>query len=148
MNTKLKKQVPLTFLVVAAVTALFGAGMSQAAAEPVSSGDVSSTAISTSEAQAAQDYWTPERMKAAIPGDSLVADKVAGPTVQPQTGLPTTVPAQQPVSSASRRTTTSSHSRLRRRRQPNSAKRKVYFPLRISLILASRRSRAEASRAV
>ncbi len=97
MTTKLKKQVPLTFLVVAAVTALFGAGMSQAAAEPVSSGDVSSTAISTSEAQAAQDYWTPERMKAAIPGDSLVADKVAGPTVQPQTGLPTTVPAQQPV---------------------------------------------------
>lgn len=97
MNTKLKKKVPLTLLAVAAVAALLGTGTVQANAQPISASDASSAIVSSSAAQAAQDYWTPERMKAALPGDSLVAGKVATPITQPQAGQPATVSGREPV---------------------------------------------------
>lgn len=48
-----------------------------AGATPAATPEVDTRAVSTAEAAVAADYWTPERMRAAIPADVLNADAAA-----------------------------------------------------------------------
>lgn len=91
------KKTPLAMLTLAAMVALFGAGTGQANADSGTGADVSSIDVSSTDAQSAQGYWTPERMKTALPGDSLVAGKVATASIAPLAGAPVSAPSVDPV---------------------------------------------------
>lgn len=96
------KKAPQTLFALVLGLALVGVGAVQANAvqadaAPGAGDSVSSTEISPAEAQSSQDYWTPERMKTAAPGDVLVAGKTARPGAEKLGGVPAEVPATAPV---------------------------------------------------
>ena len=72
-------------------SALLAAPTAAVAAPPSGSPGVDHVAVPTAESAAAAQYWTPERMRGAIPADVLVADRVAStPASEVAKGAPVT----------------------------------------------------------
>ncbi|MFF2345211.1 hypothetical protein [Pseudarthrobacter sp. NPDC058119] len=102
----------LLTLSAAAVLAFASAGGASAAPASSDGDDTPSVASVTLDAGAAADYWTPERMKAAVPGDTLagkalergnrssaaLVEKGKPSTTQGTKGKPTIAKSENPVS--------------------------------------------------
>lgn len=92
----------ITTAAVAGAMLAFGSGM--AVASPAQAdADVDTFSVPAAEAAAATSAWTPERMEAAIPADTLVVDQLAElDTAVAPDGAATTYAAEQPVLQATR----------------------------------------------
>ncbi|WP_144717629.1 trypsin-like serine peptidase [Agrococcus jejuensis] len=92
----------LTTAALAGAMLAFGSGMAVAAPAPADA-DVDTFSVPAAETAAATTAWTPERMEAAIPADTLVLDQIAELDTAPAPdGAATTYAADQPVLQATR----------------------------------------------
>jgi V8-like Glu-specific endopeptidase len=118
--------------------AILAGGAAGANAIPVDTGEPAGVDTwVVPQTQQGGEYWTPERMEAATPGDVLIADEITGITAPvTESGAPASVPAQSADSAVSPRATA---------QRPVSTIGKVFFNLGGSDYVCSGNSVASAN---